>query len=610
MEEEVRMHRTGRSLALGAVIAGALALSSLPVAAGGGAGAAQLSPAAAECPTAVATRSVSRGLRGIGWTVAHGTTPQPFRVKVLDVLPDGINNGIDLIVAKVADVEGSDMISNVGGIWAGISGSPVYVGDKLLGSVSYSLGGINRIAGITPAADVLRILNYPAANYPGAPKSGADRGTIRLPSAVAHRVARAGGVSVTQASAMNRIPLVLSVSGGLSAAAKAKLPQRLGLNPNNVVVVPGSRASAPAAGGGLSRPVAGGNFAALVSYGDFTAGAIGTTTYVCGNKAIAFGHPFTFNGQVHMGASDASAVAIVIDPVFGSYKLATIGKTFGVLDQDRLTGIRATLNQRPTLIPVVAKITAPELGRTRTGETDVTTSDQVSGIAPNHVFSDILNVFDSFGKGSALVEFEVRGNRANGSPFVLDRTNKALDRYAIAYIAPFEMFEYLTALYDNGFEQITFKSVHVKATVTSDITSLNLQRVLVSKDGGPFREVSQLNVNRGSHLVIRGVFSSSAGGTVARTVALTIPANAPRGSANLFMGGGGNAGNPCAFNPGACGDNFNELLATLRSQPRDDSLVAQLYTFDNNGSEITIARNATILNYVAFGGQDISVTIH
>src|SRR3954454_13551624 len=116
-------------------------------------------------------------MRGIGWTGAHGSTPQPFRVKVLGVLPDGINNGVDLIVAKVADVEGSDMISNVGGIWAGISGSPVYVGDKLLGSVSYGLGGINRIAGITPAADVLRILNYPAGNNPPARGSDSDRGT-------------------------------------------------------------------------------------------------------------------------------------------------------------------------------------------------------------------------------------------------------------------------------------------------------------------------------------------------------------------------------------------------------------------------------------------------
>ena len=605
------MRSTARSLALGAIVTGALALTSLPVAAGGGGGAAAVTPSAArECAAPIAPRSVVRGMRGIGWTVAHGSTPEPFRVKVLGVLPDGINNGVDLIVAKVADVEGSDMISNVGGIWAGISGSPVYVGDKLLGSVSYGLGGINRIAGITPAADVLRILNYPAGNYPRAHRSDSDRGTIRIPSAMAHRVARAGGVSVTQASAMNRVPLVLSVSGGISAAARAKVPAQLGLNPKNVLVVPGSRASAPQAGGGLSRPVPGGNFAAVVSYGDFTAGAIGTTTYVCGNKAIAFGHPFTFNGQVHMGASEATALAIVIDPVFGSYKLASVGNAFGVLDQDRLTGIRATLGTRPKLIPVIAKITAPQLGRTRTGETDVTTSDQVPGIAPNHVFSDILNVFDSFGKGSALVNFEVRGTRANGTPFVLNRTNRALDRYAIAYLAPFEMFEYLTALYDNGFEEITFKSVHVKATVTSDVTSLTLQHVLVSKDGGPFREQSQLNVNRGSHLVIRGIFSSTAGGNVIRTVSLTVPANAPRGSASLFVGGGGNAGNPCAFNPGACGDTFGELLRTLKSQPRDDSLVAQLYTFDTNGGEDTIVRHATILDHVAFGGQDISVNIH
>src|SRR5262249_38702877 len=158
-------------------------------AAGTAAGAAQ--PAAKTCASAVPIQSVTRGLRGTGWTVAHGTTPQPFRVKVLGVLADGINNGVDLIVAKVADVQGSDMISNVGGIWAGISGSPVYVGDRLLGSVSYSLGGINRIAGITPAPDVLRILNYPTGKQPLLSRPRADRGTIHLPSAMARQVARA-----------------------------------------------------------------------------------------------------------------------------------------------------------------------------------------------------------------------------------------------------------------------------------------------------------------------------------------------------------------------------------------------------------------------------------
>jgi len=603
------MHRTRRSLALGAIVAGTIAITSIPAAAATAAGSAVAQPAAKTCAAAVPAQSVTRGVRGIGWTVAHGTTPQPFRVKVLGVLADGINNGVDLIVAKVADVEGSDMISNVGGIWAGISGSPVYVGDRLLGSVSYSLGGINRIAGITPAPEVLRILNYPTGNQPLLARPNADRGTIHLSSSLARQVARAGGVSVAAASSLNRIPLVLSVSGGLSAAARAKLPQRLGLNPNNVIVVPGSKAR-PALNAGVARPVPGGNFAALVSYGDFTAGAIGTTTYVCGNKAIAFGHPFTFTGQTRMGASDATALGIVIDPVFGSYKLASIGQTFGVLDQDRLTGIRATIGQRPRLIPVIAKVTAPELGHTRTGETDVTTSDQVPGIAPNHVFADILTSFDSFGKGSALVHFEVRGKRPDGSPFVLERTNKAMDRYAIAYIAPFEMFEDLTALYDNGFQQISFDSVHVTATVTSDTTSLNLQKVLISKDGGAFKPVSQLNVNRGTNLAIRAIFSSTGGGNVVRTVSLHVPANARRGSADLFVGGGGNFGSPCAFNPGACGDSFNELLQSLRTQPRDDSLVANLFTFNNSGAEISMAQNTSILDSVAFGGEEIAVTIH
>ena len=136
-KEGPQMHRTRRSLALGAIVAGAVAISSIPAAAGSPSGATpRLAPgAAATCPQVVPTQSVTRGQRGIGWTVVHGTTPQPFRIKVLDILPDGINAGVDMIVVKVADVDGSDIIKNAGGIWAGISGSPVYLGNRLLGPV-------------------------------------------------------------------------------------------------------------------------------------------------------------------------------------------------------------------------------------------------------------------------------------------------------------------------------------------------------------------------------------------------------------------------------------------------------------------------------------------
>ena len=71
---------------------------------------------------------------------------------------------------------------------------------------------------------------------------------------------------------------------------------------------------------------------------------------------------------------------------------------------------------------------------------------------------------------------------------------------------------------ERRFESITFTGVSIHSTVTSDTTKLTLKKVLVSKNGGPFRSVTQLNVNRGDHLLIRGTFSSTDGSSVTRDV--------------------------------------------------------------------------------------------
>ena len=447
----------------------------------------------------------------------------------------------------------------------------------------------------------------PLLKYPSASPNTGSRDQIHLPVSTARRVAQVTHRSIAASSVMNRAPIVLTVSG-LNSAARQQLQSRLGLKGAGYVMVPGTSGSAKAKT--LTRPVAGGNFAGLMSYGDVTFGAIGTTTYVCGNQALAFGHPLLFNGAEALGASDANALTIVHDPVFGSFKLANIGKPLGTVDQDRLTGLRADLSHAPKLIPVIAKVTAPELNRTRTGRTDIAGSDFVSGIAPSHLFSDMLTVFDSLGPGSASIVFTVNGHRANGQPFTFERTNRYLDQFSIVGIAPEELYEDLSTLFSNGHEQITFSNVTIQTKVTTNVSSLTLKKVLVSRNGGPFKEVTDVTVNRGDHLMVRGTLTSSSGNTVTRDVPVVIPSNAPRGSADLFVGGGAAITSTCFFDPASCGGSFNELLHNLETAPQNNDLAAILSTFDNQGNPVQINQSATHLSAVANGSVDISVTIH
>ncbi len=63
----------------------------------------------------------------------------------------------------------SDAITTAGGIWFGMSGSPVYDADgHLVGAVAYGLAGASPIAGITPAAEMRKLLRGGGAAVGGA----------------------------------------------------------------------------------------------------------------------------------------------------------------------------------------------------------------------------------------------------------------------------------------------------------------------------------------------------------------------------------------------------------------------------------------------------------
>src|SRR4051794_23453729 len=110
-----------------------------------------------DCAVATPISSVTAGQDVHGLTVTQGTTPTAFTGKVLGVLKDGVLPGIDLVMARLDSSE----IQRVGGIWQGMSGSPVYAQDgTLIGAVAYGFSfGASPVAGITPFAQMQTSLN-------------------------------------------------------------------------------------------------------------------------------------------------------------------------------------------------------------------------------------------------------------------------------------------------------------------------------------------------------------------------------------------------------------------------------------------------------------------
>ncbi len=101
---------------------------------------------------------VHRGLTGTAWTVFTGTKPEAMQVEILGVLHGARGPGQDMILAQLHGAK-----PEFTGVVAGMSGSPVYIGNRLVGSLSYRIGQFSKepIAGITPIEQMLEVRDLP-----------------------------------------------------------------------------------------------------------------------------------------------------------------------------------------------------------------------------------------------------------------------------------------------------------------------------------------------------------------------------------------------------------------------------------------------------------------
>ena len=161
----------------------------------------------------------------------------------------------------------------------------------------------------------------------------------------------------------------LSVSGVPARGFKRinALARRTGAE---VLAYRGASASAvPAAD--PAEIVPGGNFAVALSYGDVTIGGVGTTSYVCDDRAVAFGHPPSRSARPRRRRASRNALTVVDDDVATPFKLATIGGTVGILDQDRIGGVRTLLGTTPNMTPIDSSFASRDTNRSREGQSDV-----------------------------------------------------------------------------------------------------------------------------------------------------------------------------------------------------------------------------------------------
>src|SRR5579864_8150610 len=139
-------------------------------------------------PAVLPAHDIAVGMTGVGKTVIIGTAVVPFNVRVLGILRNAGPAG-DLVLFRAS----GPAIQSVGGIAAGMSGSPIYLEGKLAGALSYTFQASDPTVGLfTPIEDMLRVLPAPAQSSVGFTVGGgsAPRVYALAPTRLAGRIVR------------------------------------------------------------------------------------------------------------------------------------------------------------------------------------------------------------------------------------------------------------------------------------------------------------------------------------------------------------------------------------------------------------------------------------
>jgi hypothetical protein len=387
--------------------------------------AAEAAEAAEDAVETISVAEIRRGQTGYGLSVFAGTVPERFELEVLGVLrnPTAGNNAI------IARLRGKGLEET--GVIAGMSGSPVYIEDRLAGAVAFSWGfSTGAIAGITPIRE-MRDVAVSAPRQPAgwvaqdpralfAPPSGpVTLETLealqprRYPAEILHRHLRqlsglSGPVGPT-ASAGPEGPLGETARpafhwslGGFGEgsrqlfAASLGPQQALGVT-GALLLASGAEGEAEAAAEAMDLELSpGAAVSAVLVQGDLRLAAGATVTDRQGEGVLAFGHPFLGFGPISIPMA-AAEVVTVVPSLSNSFKVSNMGPIVGAFLEDRQAAVYGRMGAEARTIPVRIDLSGEGLGGEMTYRMRVA---DLNYMTPTLVALSLLGSLDGTGHGT------------------------------------------------------------------------------------------------------------------------------------------------------------------------------------------------------------------
>ena len=454
-------------------------------------------------PAATETMPLSEvrpGMQGVGVTVFEGSTRSEFDVHILGVLTNVMGPRRDLIVARL---EGGPL-SNTGVI-QGMSGSPVYIDDRLIGAVSYSLGSFSKdaIAGITPIDEMIetdsssrrmarRTFQLPLDSTP-TEISEEMRAAFRTlePFAQNPRNVSVSGLPNSEARHLATMlrpistPIVLNgfvpqvheiwasmlsnagfttAVGGISATGTTQTNVSASLQPGDPVGV-------------------------MLMRGDLTMAGTGTVTLIEDQRVYAFGHPFYNLGSAQFPMTTAKVTTLLPSLAISS-RIAEIGDVLGTIDQDRATGIYGSIGNEPTMIPVNVTLETPETNSREVFRFEIIDNELFT---PLLTYTGVLNTLFSWTQevGAGTYDITTVAQLQNQPPVSFQNMytgSTAAISAALSTATP------LTSLLSNTFESVAVERIDVAVTAYETPRVATLQRAWLDTNDIRSGETTALHI--------------------------------------------------------------------------------------------------------------------
>jgi len=512
---------------------------------------------------------VKEGMRGTALTVFRGTEPEAFNVEILGVLPGAIGPKQDLIIGKLSG-GGADRTH----VFAGMSGSPVYVDGKLVGAISYSFPFAKEpICGITPVEQMITIFEQNTGakrvSQPRAVSFAELAATEWKPGFPRQAMVSGSGLAVSNISSIagqtfQPIATPLTFSGFSPETLNFFTPQLMSVGLMPVASVGGAAKMTPMEKYNEKTLQGGASVSMQLTRGDYSLAAAGTVTFRDGEKVYAFGHPFLSLGMSDLPMSE-SHVITVIPNLNNSFKLTVPDALVGTMTQDRNTGVFGKLGQAPKMIPVKLNLQTSR-DKQETINFEVAKDDFLTPLLLNIAIYNTISANErSIGDTTIKIDGDIKIKGQDSIKIERRLTGgQAMQNAAGSVAVP------VSALLRSGFDEAEISEVNLNISSTDGNQSAVLERIALDRT----------DVKAGESFEVQAFVRNKAGQIFVQRTPVTVPKDTPAGTLLVSVGDGGSVQQVAAsrsFVP----KNLGELIKTINEIKKNDRLYVQTYRVTN-----------------------------